>query len=63
MVWKTWQIVLTAVGGGIFLIFEILSIIRNIKARKAKKAEAEAVNDGNGEPDGNNVDGTESEDI
>ena len=57
MVWQTWQIVLTVIGGSVFLVFEILSIIRNITARKAKKAEAEAVFNGdgdNGDPDGDN---------
>lgn len=60
MVWKTWQIVLTALGGSVFIVFEVLSIVRNIKARKAKKAEAEAVL--NGESDGD-TDGNDSNNV
>ena len=35
---ETWQIILLTVGGGVWIVFEILSIFKNRKAKKAKKA-------------------------
>lgn len=39
---ETWQIILLTVGGGVWIVFEILSIIKNRKAKKAKKAAAKS---------------------
>lgn len=35
---ETWQIVCLAIGGGIWIVFEVLSTIKNRKAKQAKKA-------------------------
>lgn len=46
---ENWQIVCLAVGGGIYIVFEVLSIIKNRKAKKAKKAAKSFVLDPNPE--------------
>ena len=38
MNFETWQIVCLAIGGGLWIAFELLSSIKNRKAKKAKKA-------------------------
>lgn len=39
---ETWQIICYSVGGVLFVVFEILTILRNSKAKKAKKAAAKS---------------------
>lgn len=41
----TWQIICYIVGGGLFAVFEILTVRKNRKAKKAKKAAENIVPD------------------
>lgn len=56
MHFETWQIVCLIIGGGIWAVFEVLSAIKNNKARKAKKAAQNSSFDFNPDPDLDDVD-------
>ena len=44
MQFATWQIVLLSVGGALWLGFEIATIVKNVRAKKAKKEKQGDVN-------------------